>query len=386
MLGALIAVPVLLAVILAALYAASAVSGEAALQAERGWERLTLIPLVNSSGVYALIVNSGTVDSRILYLVSRDLDNGSMRVEALNATLAPGASLEARVWGPAARARLAAYAVTELGDVFPWDPLYTGGDSVLDIPGEPTAPGGSNATLLPGVEVNASVDALQLVEWLISVLGEDYPGACILDGVYNLTGFELTVASPFNVSGSAQAYAVGGPYGCYGGADAEASIGNLSRSDSGYMLTCSSTSASAELYRTGIPLGPLWVFNRTLGIHVLSEAGASASPSLAEAEAYVYIDYNLTLEPVEGYYFIVVYPGSAPISGRSTTVSYGGRTYTVALPPLIYVKGLEDRRASGGGRAATASAGLSVAEGEEVMSIENLAGTPWALILVYRCP
>ena len=301
--GAIIAVPVIVALLLAALYAGSAISASTALYAQRVEESISMIPVVNATGVYAEVINSGSQAARVLYIVSRNLTDSTLTVIPVNVSLDPGDSITVKLANSTV-GRLAAYAISALGGVYPWDPKFTI-DGVLDLPQEPVQAGGGGL----GEDMLATI-------WLAQVLGPDYPGICSLEAVY--VNPNISVNIPYvGAYGEGLYFAWWSLYW----AEANATAGNVTDYMYDYINPAEAWAKASQT----IPAGPLGPINTSL----LLAAEAWGYADSAGASAWAKANATLILEPRAGYAAVVVTRPAVATGG--VTVSLGGFNYSVAV-------------------------------------------------------
>lgn len=361
----------LVSLLLAALYAGSAIAASTALYAERAAESITVIPIVGPTGVYAEIVNSGSQAARVLYVVSRNLTGGALTVVPVNASLDPGGSITVKLADASGSGRLAAYAVSALGGVYPWDPRYTL-DGVLDLPQEPLNAG-----------AGLGEDALSIISstaWLVQFLGPDYPGICTLETVY--VNPNVTVNIPYT-----SAYGRGFAYTDWYIADAEASAraGNVSSYMRTYRVPTAEARAWVSYNASQGGLGPL-----SLSLLVNAEAWGYASLSPLSADAWARANASLLVVPPTGYAAVIVArPASATGGASVKTVYYGGYKYNVVVAQpgspasfLLLSNYTKSPYWPPVGGIATAYAEATLPQGPQPLS----SFFPYFAVYVFRCP
>ncbi len=186
--GALIAVSAMIMVggLLLYYYGQQAAVAEERLAAAREYVRI--VPLEGNGTVYAALLNVGsqpvTIEYIILYNVTGDPEIVSIRNESI--LLSPGAPGATIPLIPGTPGKYEIVAVSSLGSVFRWDPESTGGDGILDVPGDLEGP--------PELASNG------LPDFLGPVLGWKYAN-------YTIVGVSVHDWPGLQVHGKAWAYA-----------------------------------------------------------------------------------------------------------------------------------------------------------------------------------
>ncbi len=143
--GAIIAVAAMIALAVIVTQALDERARLAEERLERAREDLAVIPVVNSTGVYAEIINRGYVDTVVKHILVVNRSSGQIIYHAVpRLHIEPGNATVFRL-GDWSSGRLDIAVVTQRGSVFRWDPELTL-DGVLDLPGEPVNPPAADAS------------------------------------------------------------------------------------------------------------------------------------------------------------------------------------------------------------------------------------------------
>ncbi len=332
--GALAALPafIILALILLGLAA------QTALEAARARERVEVIPVVDGGVGAELLSNERSV---VKYIVVRDLDAGTVDVIPGPFIVEPGQPFNVTLLPQApSQARLDVAVVTERGNVFRWSPEYTGGDFILDIPGEPSPPGGAGGL--------SQLGKLEL--WLIQN-GFYEPAICSLSTYWLRDVNPLTAQFTFTVDASAAATAL------FGSATASASVDGVSDSGGG-------PSAFAQvIYGGGGSVSlPQGLAVDSITIEATAYADATSTTHTAQAALKV----TVAVRPGPGYSLVGVDYGGG-------IVRYDTQSLTLTWGEGALDSGLLQ-----------ASASVSRAQGDvATLTVED--PTVYALLL-YKCP